>query len=273
MEGTNSLKAVRTAWVMTLGTEVVDGRVVNTNASFLGRRLTVLGFRVLGNISLVDDIDLISKFIAELLEESPSLIVTSGGLGPTYDDVTLEAVAKAAGVKLELNSRALEMIKEKYGSGGYTITEEMGKMALLPKGAEPIPNPVGTAPGSWLQVGGTVIVSLPGVPKELEEMWIRYVEPRLRELIGTTALVERYVEVRGLPEALISPVIKELVRRYRNVYIKSHPKGREVEAPHILVYVQAVSTEKEPARRLVDSVVSELIDKLKKKGAEVSLKC
>ncbi|MEM2852096.1 MAG: molybdopterin-binding protein, partial [Ignisphaera sp.] len=79
------------AWILTLGTEVVQGRVINTNASYLGRRLTLLGFRVVGNVSLIDDVNIIAKYITIILDEKPSVIVTTGGLGPTYDDRTLEA--------------------------------------------------------------------------------------------------------------------------------------------------------------------------------------
>jgi len=85
------------AWIFTIGNEVVHGRVINTNSAFLGRKLVLLGYDVLGNISLIDDVDLISKFLKYVLPDS-KVIITTGGLGPTYDDRTSEALANALGV-------------------------------------------------------------------------------------------------------------------------------------------------------------------------------
>ncbi|MCC6057957.1 MAG: competence damage-inducible protein A, partial [Desulfurococcaceae archaeon] len=113
-----------TAWIFTLGTELTQGRIINTNAAFIGRRLTLLGFNVLGVITLVDDVDLISRFISQILSGKPRVIVTTGGLGPTHDDRTLEAVAKAINRKLILNQEAFEMVKKKYESKGLELTPE-----------------------------------------------------------------------------------------------------------------------------------------------------
>lgn len=261
----------REAWIFTLGNEVVDGRIVNTNAAYLGRRLTLLGLEVLGNVSLVDDVDLVTQFLRFVLSRGPGLVVTTGGLGPTYDDRTLEAVARATGRRLLLNEEALRMVREKYESAGMGMTPEREKMAYLPAGAEPIPNSVGTAPGSWLSLGDTVIVSLPGVPRELKAMWESYVEPRLRRLFPGVRLVERWFRVVGVPESSAAAVVKEVLRLVggRSLYIKSHPKGSETGKPILDFYVSASSVDEDP-EELVGRVVKELIERLKALGGRIT---
>jgi len=246
-----------TAWVFTIGNEVVHGRVINTNLAFLGRKLVLLGYEVLGNISLIDDVDLISKFLRYVLPDS-KVIITTGGLGPTYDDRTSEALANALGLQLELNSEALEMVKRKYESLGLPLTKERVKMAILPKGAKPIPNPVGTAPGVHLEIDGKVIIALPGVPKEMEVMFEGYVEPLLKSIGPKIFFVEREFEVRNLPESSAAEVVNKLLRKYPNVYVKTQPKGTELGKPVLAVYVCVSSKSKEEAESIIDSLVKDL---------------
>ncbi len=246
------------AWVFTLGTEVVSGRVVNTNAAYLGRRLTLLGFNVLGVVSLIDDVELISEFISYVLSSKPDLLVTTGGLGPTYDDVTLEALAKALRVGLRLNEEALRSIKEKYDVLKLPLTPERIKMAYMPEGSEVIPNDVGTAPGCMVRREETLIISLPGVPRELESMWESYVEPKLRELGVRRVFAERSFKVSGVPESSAAKVVKEVLRKYENVYIKTHPKGHEISAPILEIYVQVFNDDLSAAEETASKVLEEL---------------
>ncbi|MCS7098767.1 MAG: molybdopterin-binding protein, partial [Sulfolobales archaeon] len=112
------------AWIFTFGTEVVRGLVVNTNAAFLGRRLSQLGIVVEGVITLADDRKLIVSSLRYVMSEhDPDLIVTTGGLGPTHDDITLESIAEALGRPLGLNREAVEMLEEKVVSRGYELTK------------------------------------------------------------------------------------------------------------------------------------------------------
>lgn len=258
------------AWVFTLGTEVVSGRVVNTNASYIGRRLTLLGFDVLGVISLVDDVELISAFLSYVLRGEPDLIVTTGGLGPTYDDITLEAVAKAVGRKLVVNDSALEMVKSKYDRLKLPLTPERVKMARLPEGSEVIPNEVGTAPGCLVKHGRTLIISLPGVPRELEGMWESWVEPRLKELGVKRVLAERTFTVSNVPESSAAKIVNEVLRKYGNIYVKTHPKGREIGAPVLDVYVQVFAERLEEAEKIVEDVVEDLKNRLRSEGGVIS---
>ncbi len=256
------------AWIFTLGTEVVRGIVVNTNAAFLGKKLSQLGFTVEGAVSLIDDKELVAKFLKYVVSEyEPELVVTTGGLGPTYDDITLEVVAKALSKPLVLNSEALEMLKEKLASKGYELTKERVKMAYMPEGASPIPNTVGTAPGALIRYGSTTIVCLPGVPREMEEMWL-YVENMIRGSIEVFMAEGSFVSV-GVPEAMLAPVLKKLYETYSSSYIKSHPRGYELSNPVVEIYVSVTSNSNASARALVREICSKIVEDVVKLGGSI----
>lgn len=257
------------AWVFALGTEVVTGRVVNTNAAYLGRRLMLLGFQVLGSVSLVDDVQLIAEWLGRVLEGRPRIVVTTGGLGPTYDDVTLEAVARALGRRLVLSEEALSMVRRKYEERRLELTPERVKMAYLPEGAVVVPNPVGTAPGCWIEHGETVVICLPGVPRELEAMWEGYVEPRLRSIAPLRRIAERMFTVVGIPESTAAVAVKEVLAQYPRVYVKTHPKGHEIRGPVLDVYVQASAEGEEEASRIVEEAAELLAQKLRALGGVI----
>lgn len=262
------------AWIFTLGTEIVRGLVVNTNAAFLGRRLTQLGFKVEGSVSLVDDKRLIAEVLRHVIVTySPDLIVTTGGLGPTHDDITLEAVAEALGRPLVLNERALQILKERVLSRGYELTKERLKMAYLPEGAEAIDNPVGTAPGALIVHNRTTIVCLPGVPKEMEEMWLRYVE-RTLEARRRVELAEGSLVVVGVPEATIAPVLQRYSEAYGSAYIKSHPKGHEALSPVLEIYISASSCVPGEASRVMKELCERIAEEAVKLGGTIrELRC
>ncbi|MEM1542465.1 MAG: nicotinamide mononucleotide deamidase-related protein [Ignisphaera sp.] len=258
------------SWIFTLGNEIVQGRVINTNASFIGRRLTLLGFRVVGVLSLIDDVDVISRYISLVLKEKPRVIVSTGGLGPTHDDRTLEAISKAVNKRLVINQEALEMIKARYSLHGIELTIERIKMAYLPEGAIPIPNPIGTAPGSWLEVGETIIVSLPGVPKEMEIMWSSWVEPRLRAIGPPIHIVERLFVIEDVPEATFAPIVKDVLKVFSNLYIKTHPKGDEVGKQVLEVYVMYSHRDRNEAEVAIDNAIQLLHKKFRERyGTEL----
>jgi molybdenum cofactor synthesis domain-containing protein len=259
-----------TAWIFTIGNEVVHGRVINTNSAFLGRKLVLLGYDVLGNISLIDDVDLISKFLKYVLPDS-KVIITTGGLGPTYDDRTSEALANALGLQLELNSGAFEMVRRKYESLGLPLTKERVKMAMLPKGAKPIPNRIGTAPGIHLEIDGRVIIALPGVPMEMEVMFEEYVEPLLKSIGPKVFFAEREFEVRNLPESSAAEVVNKLLKKYSNIYIKTQPKGTELGKPVLSVYICTSSkSSKEEVELIIDNLIRELKEGFVSKGGIIS---
>lgn len=238
------------AWIITVGNEILIGRVVNTNAAWLGRRLTLLGFRVARVVTVPDNIDEIASELRAAASRA-SVIVTTGGLGPTYDDVTLEGVARAFWRKLTLNEEALRMVESFYANMGEPLTPERRKMAYLPEGARPLRNPVGAAPGVLLELpNGVIVACLPGVPREMEAMFESEVEPVLRRIAPKLSIVECGFKVKGVPESSLAPYIREASRVSERVYVKSHPKGFEDRDPIVEVRVLASAPEAGEARRL-----------------------
>ncbi|MCE4627927.1 MAG: nicotinamide mononucleotide deamidase-related protein [Desulfurococcales archaeon] len=245
------------AWILTVGNEILIGRIVNTNASWLAEKLTFMGFRVERIIVVPDSVEDIAEELERAIGRA-RVVITTGGLGPTYDDRTLEGVARAVRRRLVLNEEAKRMVEEFYSRKGLPLTEDRLKMAMLPEGAEPLPNPVGAAPGSWLEHNNTIIVSLPGVPAEMKEMFSHYVEPRLARIAPRKAVHECGIRVLGVPESSIAPYLRRLARRYPHAYIKSHPKGHETENPVLEIRVLASAETPGEAERICLEVLSEL---------------
>ncbi len=258
-----------TAWIITIGNEVVDGRIVNTNASWLGRKLTMLGFNVLRVIAIPDVEEEIVDVIKEALKKKIRVIITTGGLGPTYDDKTSECLAKALNVKWVLNSEAFEMVKAKYSQKGLSMTYHREKMAMLPEGSKPIPNPIGTAPGIFIKYNDTLIFALPGVPSEMKSMFEKYVEPLLKEIAPKMVVAEKIVRVINIPESTLAPILEKVLSRYSKLYIKSHPKGEELEKPIIDIYIKITSTNRREAEETLLNVLKILKEELEKLGGKI----
>ena len=166
-------------------------------------------------------------------------MITTGGLGPTFDDKTLQGIARALHRKLAVNEEALSMVKEKYAEyaktrniGGAEMTAPRVKMATIPEGTAPILNPVGTAPGVRADVDETVLVALPGVPSEMEAIFEASVAPLLRKASGDVGFFEKSVYADSIMESVLAPLIDTVMRDSPLVYIKSHPRRQEGK-PHI----------------------------------------
>ncbi len=175
-----------TAEMIFSGDELLRGDVLNTNQSYLGERLLGLGFLVTHALCVTDDLSTLTASIRDSLARRPAVLVLSGGLGPTEDDLTREAVAAALGVPLEHHQDLLDAIIARFTSRGWIAGDANRKQALIPAGADVIPFS-GTAPGFTAKSGQTLLAALPGVPWELKEMWQNYVEPLLSAVSDTGA--------------------------------------------------------------------------------------
>ena len=140
--------------IVCVGNELLIGKVLNTNASWLGKRATSLGVKVKRITVAADDVEEMAVVFREVLSRKPEFVISTGGLGPTFDDKTLEGIAKTLNRKLTINKEALQMVKAKYKEIAKTrrilegeMTPPRVKMATLPEGTKPISNPIGTAPG------------------------------------------------------------------------------------------------------------------------------
>ncbi|MEM2082726.1 MAG: molybdopterin-binding protein [Candidatus Bathyarchaeia archaeon] len=259
-----------------IGNELLTGKVLNTNSQWLARRITSLGGTCRRMTVVGDDLGEISEAIGEILRRSPKFLITSGGLGPTYDDMTLEGVAKALGRPMRVDGEALSWVNQRYEDllrrGVIKKPSAAGvraKMATLPLGSRPLRNPIGTAPGVLIEAGATRIICLPGVPEEMEAIFKDSIESEiLRELRGL-AFVESGFIVKGLGESFMAPIIEEAMRIYAPyVYIKSHPKQGAPE-PIVEFSITSRGAEGEALKRKNEEASRYLREKLEGLGGEI----
>ena len=182
--------------------------MVDTNSSWLQRRLRALGIRVITSQQVSDDPAELAAAITEM-DARADLVVLTGGLGPTADDRTREVMAEVGGVSLRRCEDSLRAVREFFRSRGMEPSSSNERQADLPEGSEAIPNANGTAPGVWWSRGAKVWVALPGVPSEMRAMWQDEVEPRLAVGTAGTAWLERELRVVGLPESVVGERVAE----------------------------------------------------------------
>ncbi|MHB8566645.1 MAG: molybdopterin-binding protein [Nitrososphaerales archaeon] len=219
--------------LLVVGNELLNGTTQDTNSHWLSIKLTSLGFTVDRKTSIRDELSIISAAFRECTGRKPAWIISVGGLGPTFDDKTIEALSNAVKRPLELNSTAVSMLKERYkqrallyGKKYAKITKASLKMARLPRGAIPLRNSKGSAPGVLVHSRGTRIVLLPGVPREMKSIFLEHVKAMLEGEPGRNVRSEEWLLVKGVSESRLSPFITKLSSAYApKVYIKSHPFG------------------------------------------------
>ncbi|MBM3325338.1 MAG: competence/damage-inducible protein A [Calditrichaeota bacterium] len=197
------------AEIITIGDELLSGQVVNGDAAFLGRTLMEIGIPVRWSSAVADDIAEIQAALSQSLKRA-SVVVLSGGLGPTPDDVTKEAVANFFGFELAIREDLLEAMKARFARYGRTMPDASRGQALLPRGAEVIPNPLGTAPGMHIRREGREVFVLPGVPHELEGMVQSYVVPWLQENFRAAPIASKTLQTTGIGESLILERLQDL---------------------------------------------------------------
>lgn len=201
------------AEIVSIGTELLLGTITDTNASYLARRLALLGIDCFYISQVGDNPQRLQEVLARAWGRS-DLTVTTGGLGPTTDDLTREAIAAMLGETLYTDERLAEHVRQFFARRGSPMPEANLKQAALVPSARPIDNPIGTAPGWWVsrQVEGRerIIVSMPGVPFEMKRMWELEVEPRLRKL-SPTRIVSRTLKVLGMGESAVEQMVVDLM--------------------------------------------------------------
>jgi molybdenum cofactor synthesis domain-containing protein len=263
--------------IVCIGNELLIGKTLNTNAQWLAKRATSLGVMVKRISVIGDETDEIASAIREALKRKPRFIITTGGLGPTFDDKTLEGIAKALNRKLELNKKALQMVKEKYenyAKAGKIEKAEMTphrvKMAMLPEGAEPLSNPVGTAPGVLLKVDDAFLVALPGVPSEMEAIFEGSVAALLKKEAGEAMFFEASIYADGIMESTLAPLIDLTMHDNPYVYIKSHPRGEE-KKPRIEIHLSTTANNSETAKNRLGKAIIQLSELIREKGGKVKV--
>ena len=226
------------------GDELLRGDIVNTNQAYLGQRLLDLGIFATHALSVSDDLAAIVTAIRESVARHPEVVILSGGLGPTEDDLTREATAKALGLPLEHHQDLLDAIRERFAARGFTMGDSNRKQAQLPRGATAIPIS-GTAPGYFLEFEGTLVVALPGVPWELKEMWESTIEPRLAAHPGTgEGHAVRRIRVFGIGESMAAERLADIPWRGSDVEI-----GTRASSDDLTIILRGSATP-EGSRRL-----------------------
>ena len=258
-----------TAWIISIGNELLIGKTVNTNATWLAKKLTLLGYDVRRIITIPDNEEDEVEVFRDAIRRGIRVVISTGGLGPTFDDRTSEYLAKALNRRYVVNNDALKLVTETFKSKGLELTEPRLKQAKMPEGAKPLPNPVGTAPGIWVEEGSTVIIALPGVPTEMMGIFENYVEQKLREIGTRLHFVESSITVRGVPEADLAPIIERGMKMSNRVYIKSHPKGHEIRSPLVEIHVYVSSEDEKAAKDEINRVINFLINAIKERNGEI----
>lgn len=249
-----------TVEIISIGNELLIGKILNTNAKWLARSITKLGGKVNRISTIGDTSGEISSTLHSSLSKRPVFIIITGGLGPTFDDKTVDSISDAIQKPLQLNEEAFDMIKEKYREYGKKISKKIIltpariKMAKLPIGAIPLPNPVGTAPGVFLVYAQTKIIALPGVPEEMKTIFSTSVIPLIKESVGDLFVCEKSLKVTNIIESEIAPLIDTTMHLHPRVYIKSHPKAPE-PLPHIELHFSTKSKNRTTAERWIDNAV------------------
>jgi nicotinamide-nucleotide amidase len=261
--------------IICVGNELLIGKTLNTNAQWLTKRVTTLGLTTRRITVVGDNIDEISCAINEAIQRIPSFILTTGGLGPTFDDKTLEGLAKALGRKIEVNEEALKMVKEKYLSyaregrmEAAELTSHRVKMAKLPEGATPIRNPVGTAPAVSIEHENVTIIALPGVPSEMKSIFDGSVVSVLKQAAGNVTFFETSIEATKVIESEMAPLIEKVMDSNPHVYIKSHPKGAE-RVPRIEFHLSTTAKDSSAARKHVSKALIQLTELIQEKGGKI----
>ncbi len=246
------------AEIITTGTELLLGVIVDTNAPFIARQLRTIGMNLYYKTTVGDNRDRLATALRVALSRADVVIVT-GGLGPTVDDITREAVSDVTGRPLQERPEIVEMVKEFFQRRGRAFNDNNLRQAQLPQGARMLPNPIGTAPGFITEDDetGGVIITMPGVPREMERMMTEQVIPYLRERMGDPlVIVTRTLHVAGVGESVIDAM-------FRHLMTSSNPTaGLAAHLGQVDIRLAARAATEEDARALIAPAETEIRSKI-----------
>lgn len=247
------------AELIAVGTEILLGEIVNTDAQVISQGLSELGINVYYQTVVGDNPARLERAIREAKDRA-DIIITTGGLGPTLDDLTKETLAKVFGKKMALHQPSLDSIREFFRKIGREMTPNNEKQAWLPEGCTVFDNPWGTAPGCGFEADGKHVLMLPGPPRECTPMWEYRAKPYLYPLAGG-CIVSHNVRVFGLGESAMEDKLHELMATMENPTIAPYAKVSECFAR-----ITAKAETEEQAEELLEPVVAQVVDML---GADV----
>ena len=196
------------AEIITIGDELLIGQVVDTNAAWIANKLNLLGIDIFKITSISDKKESIFKAL-EHIDKSTDLVILTGGLGPTNDDITKIALANYFGVQLVMNQEVLENIKAFVVKRNADLNERNKQQALVPENCTVIQNAIGTAPGMWFEDKDRVVISMPGVPFEMKEMMNNYILEELKKRHQDYYILHQLILTQGLPESKLAEILEE----------------------------------------------------------------
>lgn len=245
---------IHSAEILCVGTELLLGDIVNTNAAFLSRKLAELGISVYKHTAVGDNPKRLKAALSEALDHA-DLVITSGGLGPTYDDLTKETVAEYFGKKLLMHEESLETIRAYFAKTGRVMTKNNEKQAMMPEGATVFPNHYGTAP-SLAVTGGEndskTVIMLPGPPGELCPIFNEEVLPYLKAR-RDSVLVSKNINIFGMGESAVETALGDLMQNATNPTVAPYCKEGEVR-----LRVTASADTEESAKEMCDKMIERI---------------
>jgi len=216
------------AAVICIGNEILLGHINNTNAQYISQYLTNIGIKTSLHVSIPDDHQTISSSIRKSLLDS-DIVVLTGGLGPTVDDITLECISMALNKKLIFNKKVAEHIRSHFKKRKLKMPKNNLRQALIPEGAKYILNNIGSAPGLIICVGKKVLIALPGVPFEMQDMIEKSVTPYLKKHFLPDLIIKSHViKITGLAESVVNEKIEDILKIGGNVQMGIYPHPEEI---------------------------------------------
>ena len=240
-----------TAAILSIGTELTRGELINTNAAWLGEELTKLGFEVAEHATVDDDLDRIVTLIRRFSEQH-RVVIATGGLGPTSDDLTTEAAAKAGGVALRRDQSVVEGIREKFKAFGRVMPESNAKQGDFPEGADVLPNAMGTASGFAMTLDRARMFFVPGVPREMEHIFRESILPAIAPL-AERRTHQVHIRTFGMTESGVSQAVRHLEQEHEGLTLGYRAHFPEIE---VKVHVRA-ETAREATER-AEAIASEV---------------
>ncbi len=242
------------ACILSIGDELMSGNTVDTNAAYLSRQLLTAGIEPVVRETIGDNRAGVAAALLRSAERADVVLVT-GGLGPTADDVTRHALADALGTELEMNEQCLAELEEFFRCRQRAMVEENRVQAMIPRGAWPLPNPIGTAPGLGAKIGGVPVFIMPGVPREMVEMFQTAVRPALPQ--SPRAIVQIAIHTFGIGESNVFAIIRDLMTREGDLTV-----GTTIAEGLVTVWVTSRAATEEDAQRQANAVTQPLRERL-----------
>lgn len=243
--------------ILTIGTELLLGQIVDTNASWIAQRLAEAGIDLFYKTTVGDNASRIEAALRQALSRA-EVVITTGGLGPTEDDLTRDVVAAVLGRPLRLDPAVLAHIERRFAHRKIPMPENNRKQAMVPEGAELLYNPNGTAPGLFLKNGGRCVACMPGVPAEMKPMLTEQVIPRIRETFGIRSqIVSRVLKTCGISESRVDQAIGDYFREMRNPTI-----GVLAHAGEIHIRLTCKGENRAEITRMLDELEAKIRERL-----------